>query len=57
MTERPRVIVDPHFRAMGDVFSVEDAQRLAATVEVVWGRDEPMPIDAFREALPTRSRS
>ena len=52
MTERPRVIVDPHFRAMGDVFTVEDAQRLAATVEVVWGRDEPMPADAFRLALP-----
>ncbi len=52
MTDRPRVIVDPHFRAMGDVFTVEDAQRLAATVEVVWGRDEPMPADAFRLALP-----
>ena len=52
MTERPRVIVDPHFRAMGDVFTVEDAQRLAATVDVVWGRDEPMPVDAFRLALP-----
>ncbi len=52
MTERPRVIVDPHFRAMGDIFSPEDSLRLAETVEVVWGRDEPMPEDAFREALP-----
>ncbi|MBA2296293.1 MAG: hydroxyacid dehydrogenase [Actinobacteria bacterium] len=52
MSERPKVIVDPHFRAMGDVFSAEDARRLAGTVEVVWGHDEPMPEDVFREALP-----
>jgi phosphoglycerate dehydrogenase-like enzyme len=52
VTQRPKVIVDPHFRAMGDVFSASDLGRLAETVDVVWGRDEPMPIDAFREALP-----
>ncbi len=52
MTERPRVIVDPHFRAMGDIFSPEDSLRLAEAVEVVWGQDEPMPVNAFREALP-----
>lgn len=52
MTQRPKVIVDPHFRAMGDVFSASDARRLAETVDVVWGRDDPMPIEAFREALP-----
>ena len=52
MTERPRVIVDPHFRAMGDIFSPEDSLRLADAVDVVWGQDEPMPADAFREALP-----
>ena len=52
MTERPTVIVDPHFRSMGDVFSPVDAQRLADTVEVVWGRDAPMPAGDFREALP-----
>jgi phosphoglycerate dehydrogenase-like enzyme len=52
MTERPRVIVDPHFRAMEDIFSPEDSRRLAEAVEVVWGRDEPMPDDAFRDALP-----
>jgi phosphoglycerate dehydrogenase-like enzyme len=52
VTHRPQVIVDPHFRAMDDVFSAEDSTRLADSVEVVWGRDEPMPIGAFREALP-----
>jgi phosphoglycerate dehydrogenase-like enzyme len=52
MTELPSVIVDPHFRTMGDVFSAPDAKRLRETVEVVWGRDEPMPLGAFREVLP-----
>ena len=37
---------------MDDVFSPGDSRRLADLVEVVWGRDEPMPSDAFREALP-----
>lgn len=36
---------------MSDIFSPEDSLRLADVVEVVWGRDEPMPADAFREAL------
>lgn len=49
---RPQVIVDPHFRAMGDVFCASDERRLRETVDVVWGRDEPMPLDEFRSALP-----
>lgn len=48
---RPRVIVDPSFRSMAEIFSPEDEARLSAAVEVVWGRDEPMPLDAFREAI------
>ena len=36
---------------MGDILSPEDSRRLADTVEVVWGQDEPMPVDHFREAL------
>jgi phosphoglycerate dehydrogenase-like enzyme len=52
VTQRPQVIVDPHFRAMDDVFAPADLQRLVDAVDVVWGRDEPMPDDAFRAALP-----
>jgi len=37
---------------MGDIFSASDQRRLAETVDVVWGRDDPMPIDVFREELP-----
>lgn len=52
MTARPQVIVDPHFRTMGDVFSPADAGRLTDVVDVVWGRDEPMPLEEFRASLP-----
>ena len=52
MTHQPAVIVDPHFRSMGDIFSTEQSVRLRGTVDVVWGRDDPMPEDAFLAALP-----
>ncbi len=51
MTTKPRVVVDPHFRTMEEIFSPADLARLHATVEVIWGRDEPMPLDAARAAL------
>ena len=37
---------------MDDIFSAVDLERLLATVDVVWGRDEPMPLDQFRASLP-----
>ena len=37
---------------MGDIFSAVDLERLHATVDVVWGRDEPMPLDQFFASLP-----
>jgi phosphoglycerate dehydrogenase-like enzyme len=52
LPDLPKVIVDPHFRGMNDIFSPEDAGRLAQLVEVVWGRDEPMPLEHFEAALP-----
>lgn len=51
MRDQPKVIVDPFFRQMGEIFAPADAQRLADTVDVVWGRDEPMELDAFRDEL------
>ena len=52
MTERPQVIVDPHFRSMDDIFSAGEATRLREVVDVVWGRDDPMRLDEFTAALP-----
>ena len=40
---RPKVLVDPNFRTMGEVFAPEDLTRLNSFAEVVWGRDEPIP--------------
>ncbi len=52
MPGKPLVIVDPHFRGMDEIFSAQDRARLNDIVEVVWGKDEPMPADAFNEAIP-----
>lgn len=51
MTEKPRVVVDPHFRRMGEIFADADLARLHGIAEVVWGRDEPMPVGEARAAL------
>ena len=51
MTTKPRVVVDPHFRTMQEIFAPADLDRLHAIVEVIWGRDEPMPLDQARTAL------
>jgi phosphoglycerate dehydrogenase-like enzyme len=51
MTRKPRVVVDPHFRTMQEIFAPADLERLRAFVEVIWGRDEPMPLEEARAAL------
>lgn len=51
MTTKPRVVVDPHFRTMQEIFAPADLARLHAIVEVIWGRDEPMPPDEARAAM------
>src|SRR5262245_29905012 len=53
MAAKPIVVVDPHFRRMEEIFAAADLARLHALVEVVWGRDEPMPPDQARDALTT----
>jgi phosphoglycerate dehydrogenase-like enzyme len=50
--ERRKVIVDPHFRAMNEIFSADETERLTRLVDVVWGRDDPMPLEEFEAALP-----
>ena len=51
MAAKPKVVVDPHFRMMHEIFSPADRERLDALVEVVWGRDEPMPVAQVHAAL------
>ncbi len=44
---RKTVLLDPHFRTLDEIFDPADLQRLHEMADVVWGRDEPMPADAF----------
>ena len=41
----PKVIVDPSFRRMAEIFTPNDEARLRRIADVVWGRDEPMPAE------------
>ena len=43
-----KVLLDPSFRRMAEIFHPGDLQRLHACCDVVWGQDEPMP-DALIE--------
>jgi phosphoglycerate dehydrogenase-like enzyme len=43
---REKVILDPRFRRIANVFAPEDLARLHEMAEVVWGKDEPMPEEA-----------
>ena len=49
---KSKVIVDPSFRRMDEIFSPADQERLHELVDVIWGRDERMPRDEFLRALP-----
>lgn len=51
MCSKPLVIVDPHFRRMDEIFAPADRARLHDLVDVVWGKDEPMPVADARAAL------
>ncbi|MBV7330569.1 hydroxyacid dehydrogenase [Chloroflexi bacterium TSY] len=51
MSNKINVLVDPHFRKMDEIFSTEDKTRLHNIADVVWGRDEPMPLEDATGAL------
>ena len=49
---KPVVIVDAHWRQMGELFSDSDLKRLHREFEVVWGEDAPIPPGLLQESLP-----
>ncbi len=49
--ERLKVILDPAFRTVEEIFDAGTRAELAELAEVIWGRDEPMPDDDFRRAV------
>jgi phosphoglycerate dehydrogenase-like enzyme len=53
MADKPSIVVDPHFRQMAEIFTAEDLARLHDLTEVIWGQDEPMPLEAAAKAIST----
>lgn len=47
---RSKVILDPAFRRLETIFTPEDLQRLYATADIIWGRDEPLPPEELEAA-------
>lgn len=48
---KPKVIVAPDFRQMAEIFDPVTLSRLDRMVDVVWGRDGPMPQEEFLSAI------
>ena len=49
---RPVVVLAPHWRQMGELFSGEREAELRQICDVVWGRDDPIPGSVLEAALP-----
>ena len=47
---KPKVILDPAFRKINEIFDPADLARLHTLADVIWGQDEPMPPAALDEA-------
>lgn len=47
-----KVILNPHWRRMDELFSPTAADRLKQ-FEIVWGRNEPIPDEEYHAALPS----
>jgi phosphoglycerate dehydrogenase-like enzyme len=42
-SKKPKVVLDPLFRKVEWIFSGDEFRRLESLVDVVWGKNEPMP--------------
>ncbi len=42
-----KILLDPSFRRMDEIFDPADLARLRAAAEVAWARDDPMPAEEF----------
>lgn len=42
---KPKVLLDPHFRRMEQLFTPADLARLHNIADVIWAKDEPMPAE------------
>ena len=44
---KPKVVLDPLSRRVEWIFSEDEFRRLESLVDVVWGKNDPMPVDEF----------
>src|SRR5688572_33166713 len=43
MPDKKKILLDPHFRRLAEIFEPADLERLHGLADVVWARDEAMP--------------
>ncbi len=53
MVTKSTAIIDPYFRKMEEIFSSKDLTRLYEIVKVVWGKNTPMSLEEYKDALLT----
>lgn len=46
---KQKIILDPAFRKLDEIFEPTDLERLYGLADVIWGSDEPMPPEAFAQ--------
>jgi phosphoglycerate dehydrogenase-like enzyme len=46
-----KAILDPHPRQLAEIFVPGDLARLKRTAEVIWGKDDPMPREAYDKVM------
>ena len=44
---KKKVLLDPHFRTIQEIFHPDDLKRLYNCCDVLWGSDQPIPMDEF----------
>ena len=47
-----RIIFDPHWRTLDELFHADDLAHLQQDFDVVWAKDAPIPADILAAALP-----
>ena len=47
MPPKRKILLDPHFRRMAEIFEPADLERLHALADVVWARDERAPAEVI----------
>jgi phosphoglycerate dehydrogenase-like enzyme len=50
MPKKPKILIDPSFRKMEEIFNPEDVERLAETADILWARNEQAPAEFVNEA-------